>query len=89
MSKKEKLKTKLFSAPPPKGFTWEELITVMSQAGFSASCKDGSHNTFEHTGGLRVFMSKTHPDGILKPYQIKDAKEAITQVANQEQQPSK
>ena len=77
MSKKDKLLIKLFAAPPPKGFAWEELITVMTHAGFSNDCDGGSHYTFEHKSGLRLSMSKTHPSGILKPYQVKSAKEAI------------
>ena len=78
VSKKDKLLSKLFSTPPPKGFTWEELITVMNHAGFSNSCDGGgSHYVFEHSSGLRVGISKTHPSGLLKPYQVKTAKDAI------------
>lgn len=77
MSKKDKLLSKLFAAPPPKGFAWEDLITVMTRADFSNVCEGGSHYTFEHKDGLRLTMSKTHPSGILKPYQVKAAKEAI------------
>jgi len=77
MSKKEKLLRKLFAVPPPKTFTWEELIAVMMQAGFTHECKGGSHYTFEHETGLRVVISKTHPSGILKPYQIKAVKQAL------------
>lgn len=32
---------------------------------------------FEHTSGFRFRMSKTHPSGILKSYQIHDAKNAL------------
>jgi predicted RNA binding protein YcfA (HicA-like mRNA interferase family) len=77
VSKKDKLLKKLFATPPPKAFTWDELITVMTHAGFSNVCDGGSHYTFEHTTGLRISISKTHPAGLLKPYQVKAAKEAI------------
>jgi predicted RNA binding protein YcfA (HicA-like mRNA interferase family) len=78
VSKKDKLLSKLYATPPPKGFSWEELVTVMTHAGFSYECTGGSHYIFEHTmSGHRVSMSKTHPSGILKPYQVKAAKEAI------------
>ena len=80
MSKKQKLLEKLFAAPPPKGFSWDDLITVMSHADFSSCCDGGSHYTFEHTNGRRVGISKTHPSGILKSYQIKAAKEALKSV---------
>jgi predicted RNA binding protein YcfA (HicA-like mRNA interferase family) len=77
VSKKDKLLSKLFATPPPKAFAWEELITAMARAGFSSVCDGGSHYTFEHKSGLRISISKTHPSGILKPYQVKAAKEAI------------
>ncbi len=32
---------------------------------------------FEHTSGFRFGMSKTHPSGILKDYQVRDAKKAL------------
>jgi len=77
MSKKQKLLWKLFAVPASKSFTWEELIAVMTQAGFTNECKGGSHYTFEHTNGRRVVIAKTHPSGILKPYQVRAAKEAL------------
>jgi len=83
MSKKEKQLRKLFATPPPKDFTWNELLTVMRGAGFVESCNGGSHYTFEHTNGYRTIMSKTHPDGILKQYQVKAAKEALSTVGIQ------
>lgn len=80
VSKKDKLLNKLFAAPPPKGFAWDDLITVMTRAGFSNHCDGGSHYMFEHTDGFRLSMSKTHPSGILKSYQIKAAREALQRV---------
>jgi len=80
VSQKEKLLRRLFSTPQPKDFSWDELVTVMSRAGFSSVCQGGSHFIFEHSGGLRFSMSRTHPSGILKSYQIKDAKAALEAV---------
>ena len=77
MSKKEKLRSKLFSTLPPKNFSWEELITLMTQAGFTNSCEGGSHYMFRHSTELRIAVSKTHPSGILKSYQVKAVKEAL------------
>lgn len=77
MSKKEKLRGKLFSVPPPKSFSWEELLTLMTHAGFANNCESGSHYTFEHLDGSRLFISKTHPSGILKSYQVKAVKDAL------------
>ena len=86
MSKKDKLLSKLFATPPPKGFAWDDLITVMTRAGFSNECDGGSHYTFEHKEGLRLTMSKTHPSGLLKPYQVKSAKEAINRTGGRLEQ---
>ena len=80
MSKKDKLLGKLLSTPSPKDFTWEDFVAVMDRAGFSNRCKGGSHYVFEHVSGFRYFASKTHPRGILKNYQIKDAIEALKQI---------
>jgi len=80
VSKKEKLLRRLFSVPQPRDFSWDELVTVMSRAGFSHECQGGSHFIFEHTGGLSFSMSRTHPSGILKADQIKDAKAALEAV---------
>lgn len=86
MSKKDKLFQRLKRLPSVKDFTWEELVTLMRQAGFSETCKGGSHYMFEHASGFRFSMSKTHPSGILKKYQIDAAIEALDNVKYQREQ---
>lgn len=80
MSKKDKLLGKLLAVPAPKDFTWEELVTVMTRSKFDNRCRGGSHYIFEHESGFRLFMSKTHPGGILKGYQVKAAIDALKQI---------
>ncbi len=80
MSKKEKRLLKLRAIPPPKDFPWDELVTVMRAADFKEYCDGGSHYTFEHTSGFTFGMSKTHPSGILKRYQVEVAIEALRNV---------
>jgi predicted RNA binding protein YcfA (HicA-like mRNA interferase family) len=80
VSKKDKLFAKLHKVPPPKDFSWDDLVTLMRREGFSESCVGGSHYIFEHRNGFRFSMSKTHPAGILRRYQIDDAKSAIDAV---------
>ncbi len=81
MSRKNKLLDKLCKNPRPKDFRWEDIVTLMQQAGFEVECDGGSHHMFEHReSGFRLSMSKTHPSGILKPYQIKAAIEALERV---------
>lgn len=81
MSKKKKLLDKLLKKPMPRDFPWDDLVTLMEQAGFDVACDGGSHHMFEHREkGFRFSMSKTHPVGVLKLYQVKAAIEALTAV---------
>jgi len=80
MSKKEKLLAKLCANPSPKNFVWHDLVALMGHYGFANTCHGGSHYIFEHTSGFRLSMSKTHPAGILKSYQIRDAKNALRHI---------
>lgn len=82
MSRKDKLLNKLCAIPAPKDFKWNEFITLMSQYGFENTCSGGSHYTFEHTSGFRFGMSKTHPSGVLKYYQVRDAKDALSHIGD-------
>lgn len=77
MSKKEKRLLRLFSIPKPTDFTWDELISVMHAASFKEECQGGSHFTFEHSSGFILKVSRRHPDGLLKTYQIDAVKEAL------------
>ncbi len=77
MSTSEKRLKKLHASPPPTDFRWDEFVAVMREAGFIESCKGGSHYTFQHSNGFTFRMSKTHPQGILKKYQIADAIDAL------------
>lgn len=77
MSKKDKLLSRLMGQPAPRDFPWSDLLTVMGQFGFSTRCSGGSHFTFEHHSGFRFTVSRTHPGGILKAYQVKDALQAL------------
>lgn len=81
MTRKEKLLSRLYKSPSPTDFRWSELVTLMRAAGFEEHCEGGSHFIFEHVEmSFRFSMSKTHPSGILKRYQINCAKEALEKV---------
>ena len=80
MSKKEKLLEKLCASPAPRDFLWQDFLTLMGHFGFKSTCGGGSHYMFEHSSGLRFSMSKTHPSGVLKSYQIRDAKKALKHI---------
>lgn len=80
MSKKDKLLVILCANPAPKDFPWQYLLTLMGSFGFQYTCGGGSHYMFEHTSGFRFSMSKTHPSGVLKSYQVRDAKKALKHI---------
>lgn len=85
MSQKEKLEQRLRRTPPPKDFTWDELITLMTAHGFDASCGSGSHYKFYNEAQkFTVVIAKPHPSNEMKQYQIKDALAAINQVKGNE-----
>lgn len=77
MSKHEKLLAKLARRPTPTDFRWDDLVTVAEHLGFTVSCGSGSHHTFQHVGGLTFTMSRTHPSGLLKIYQVRNALDAF------------
>lgn len=80
MTRHEKLLAILARTPSPKDFRWQDLVTLMERQAFTVTCSGGSHHTFQHSGGFTFTMSKTHPSGVLKSYQIKDALEALKKV---------
>lgn len=81
MSKKDKLLTKLCAIPPPKNFKWHDLEVLMRQFGFKPTCGGGSHYMFEHiSSGFSFHISKTHPSGILKSYQVCDVKDVLKHI---------
>jgi len=81
VSKKAKLLERLRVTPTPTDFAWDDLVVVMKRAGFKEHCNGGSHYIFEHEAtGFRFSMSKTHPSGVLKRYQVDAAKEALRNV---------
>lgn len=80
MSKKEKLFERLSRKPSPTDFRWQDLVTLAEQHGFVVSCSGGSHHYFQHPNGFTFGVSKTHPSGLLKQYQISAALEAFNKV---------
>lgn len=73
MSKNQKLIEKLLSNPTD--FTWEELIKVLSQFGYTemkTGKTGGSRRKFADKSKHVISLHKPHPGNILKRYQLKD-----------------
>lgn len=73
MSKQSKLLERLLSLP--KDFTWDELITILTQYGYSEIKKGktgGSRRKFIDGSKNIIALHKPHPSNIVKGYAIKD-----------------
>lgn len=84
MSRRDKLRNRLFSRPYPKDFRFEDLVTVMRGLGFQLMEQSGgsSHKYFvRDLDGVevRIDTSRPHPSGIMKTYQIKEIHEWLNQ----------
>lgn len=85
MSRRDKLRTRLFSKPYPKNFRFEDLVTMMNGLDFILYEQSGgsSHKYFIRVLGngeeQRINTSRPHPSGIMKIYQIKEIHEQLAQ----------
>lgn len=89
MSKKEKLKERLYRLP--KDFTWDELVTVLSNNGYEEIPSKGtSGRKFVDERGHVIALHKPHPGNIVKSYAIKEVvvvlKEKDKELAEKETQ---
>jgi len=84
MSRKGKLKSRLFSLP--KDFTWDELVTLMSYYGFSLIKGAGSGRKFVDSQSRLLICHEPHPSNIVKNYVLKNAKALIEELSQEEEQ---
>ncbi len=76
MSRIEKLVTRFCGYP--SDFSWDELVSLLNQFGFSEKNKSGSsHRTFFSTDGKKIFLTKPHPSNIVKRYALKQTHEKL------------
>ena len=82
VSKTDKLLGKLRSKPAPTDFRRSDLVTLMKKYEFEVSCdKGGSHYSFWHKeSDHSLTISRSHPDGILKKYQVVAALNALDHI---------
>lgn len=84
MGRKEKLKSKLDGLP--KNFTWDELVTLMSQYGFKLlNAKRGSGRKFYNKDIDRLaIFHEPHPENTLKRYVLEEVKQLLEEVDDHE-----
>lgn len=81
MGRKEKLKAKLDNIP--KNFTWDELVTLMSQYGFKLlKASRGSGRKFYNEKFERlVLFHEPHPENTLKKYVLEEVKQLLDEIS--------
>lgn len=73
MSRQEKLTSRLLSVP--KDFTWDELVKVLAQYGYTeikGGKTGGSRRRFVDDDKNVITLHKPHPSNILKSYAIRE-----------------
>ncbi len=78
MTKRAKLIERFLSCPVD--FHFDELLTLLSQHGFSSvqtGKTGGSRVKFENEIGVVLMLHKPHPGGIMKRYQLKQVKDIL------------
>lgn len=80
MGRKEKLKAKLDTLP--KNFTWDELVTLMSQYGFKLlNAKRGSGRKFYNDKiDMLAIFHEPHPEKTLKRYVLEEVKQLLDEI---------
>lgn len=80
LSQKEKLFERLLNHP--KDFTFQEASILLGQFGYSevrAGKTGGSRAAFSNDKKDYIRMHKPHPRNILKPYQVKNLVDDLTE----------
>ena len=78
MSRRGKLLKRLMSKP--KDFTYDEARTLLIQLGFKENNKgktSGSRVVFKKDVNTKIQLHKTHPEKILKKYQLESLLEDL------------
>lgn len=82
MSKKDKLRKRLDTLP--KDFTWDELVTLMGQYGFTLLKGSGSRRKFVNADKRLVSLHSPHPGNIVKTYALEQAKALLDELDSYE-----
>jgi hypothetical protein len=77
MSRLQKLRDDFNRRPPPKDFSWEDLVRLLRSYGYSEHEGSGSRKRFVSATKHKISLHKRHPDDTLLEYQIELVKEAL------------
>jgi len=84
MSRKDKLKTKLFSRP--KDFTWQELEVLLNYYGFELFKGKGSRRKFIHKETKKMInLHEPHPSNIIKLYVIDEVIQKLEELGEDDE----
>lgn len=88
MGKTEKLLTKLLKQPPPKDFTWNELVKLLASFGYEQKTGSGSKRKFYKSVqgyAVPINLHEPHPQNTIKTIYIKQIIQALKQNGDIEQ----
>ncbi|HIE7556747.1 TPA: type II toxin-antitoxin system HicA family toxin [Citrobacter amalonaticus] len=80
MSKQQKLRERLNSIP--KNYTWDELVTLLNNYGFSMLNGSGSRRKFVNASNRVISIHCPHPGSIVKQYALKNVKLVLDELDN-------
>ena len=69
----------LYALPTPTNLEWRKVESLFSSLGAQIIEGSGSRVRFELNGAVATFH-RPHPNKEAKPYQVRDAKEFLTQL---------
>lgn len=64
----------------PKDFTWDELVSLLSQNGFRVINGSGSRYKFVNSDERVLSFHKPHPENVLKMYILKQVKNLFDEI---------
>ena len=77
MSRLQKLRDDFSRKPPPKDFSWDDLVRLLKGYGYTEHEGSGSRKRFVSRTQHKISLHKRHPDSTLLEYQIELVKEAL------------
>ena len=78
-SRQRKTLAAVFATPVPKNLAWADIESLLDSLGAKKVNRDGSAVSFA-LNGARLDVHRPHPQKEAKPYQVRDAKEFLTQL---------
>lgn len=80
MARKDKLRDRFLSSPPPQDFNWDDLVALLEGLQFTLHNRGGSRRCFSGCfDGIErsISLHEPHPSGIVKRYVIREVSKML------------